>query len=66
MWVTIVTELWNHKNKVVFNRRIIDAKEIFTLMQLKDLFWMKHKFKENTFSYSDWYFSPIKCMESLV
>jgi len=30
MWVAIVTELWNHRNKV-----IVDAKEIFMLAQLK-------------------------------
>jgi len=53
MWVTIVIEIWNQRNKVVFNRGVVDAMEIFTLAQLKGWSWFKHKFKGCTFSYSD-------------
>jgi len=53
MWVAIVTELWNHRNKVVFNRGVVDPMEIFTLGQLKGWLWFKHKFKGCTFSYLD-------------
>jgi len=31
MQVAIVTEIWNQRNKVVFNRGVVDAMEIFTL-----------------------------------
>jgi len=65
MWVAIVLEIWNHKIKVVFNRGIVDAVEIFSLAQLKGWLWIKHKLSKITFSYSDWHFSLIKCLESL-
>ena len=35
MWVTIVLEIWNHRNKVVFNRGVVDVVEICSLAQLK-------------------------------
>jgi len=53
MWVAIVLEIWNHKIKVVFNRGIVDAVEIFSLAQLKGWLWIKHKLSKITFSYSD-------------
>jgi len=31
MWMAIVTELWNYRNNMIFNRGVVDAKEIFTL-----------------------------------
>jgi len=65
MWMAIVTEIWNQRNKVVFNRGIVDAMGIFTLAQLRSWFWFKHKFKGCTSSYLDWYFSPTKCLKSL-
>jgi len=36
MWVTIVSEIWNHRNKVVFKGGAVDAEEIFSLAQLKE------------------------------
>jgi len=33
--VAIVSEIWSHKNKVVFNGGVVDAEEIFSLAQLK-------------------------------
>ena len=57
-------EIWNHRNKVVFNKGVVDAVEIFSLVQLKGWLWIKHKLSRITLSYSDWHFSPIKCLES--
>lgn len=65
MWVTIVSEIWNYRNKVVFKGEVMDVDEIFTLAQLKDWLWMKHKVMRITFSYLDWHFSPVKCLQSL-
>jgi len=65
MWVAIVTELWNHRNKVIFNRELVYATEIFTLAQLKGWCWLKNKFKRVAFSYSDWHFAPLKCLDTL-
>ena len=35
LWVHIVSEIWSHRNKVVFNGGVMDAEEIFSLAQLK-------------------------------
>ena len=35
LWVAIVSEIWSHRNKVVFNGAVVDAEEIFSLAQLK-------------------------------
>jgi len=32
--VAIFSELWNHKNKVVFKGELVDTDEIFSLAQL--------------------------------
>jgi len=31
LWVTIVTETWAHRNKVVFKNGVVDSVEIFSL-----------------------------------
>jgi len=31
LWVVIVSEIWNRKNKVVFKGGVVDANEIFSL-----------------------------------
>ena len=33
--MAIVSEIWNHREKVVFNGGVVDDEEIFTLAQLK-------------------------------
>ena len=53
MWVAIVSEIWNLRNKVVFIGGLEDAEEIFCLAQLKVWLWFKFKLKRTTFSYSD-------------
>jgi len=56
LWVAIVSEIWNHKNKVVFKGGVggvVDADEIFSLAQLKGWLWAKYKIKRTFFSYSD-------------
>jgi len=52
MWVTIVSEIWNHRNKVVFKGGL-DVEKIFSLTQLKSWLWIKFKLKRTTLTYSD-------------
>jgi len=35
MWVAIVSEIWSHRNKVVFSGGVVDDEESFSLAQLK-------------------------------
>jgi len=58
--------LLGQRNKVVFNGGVVDDEEIFSLAQLKGWLWLKYKWTRISFSYSDWYFSPLKCLQSLV
>jgi len=51
--VTIVSEIWNQRNNVIFKGRVVDYEEIFTLAQLKSWLWLKHKSLGTSFSYSD-------------
>jgi len=64
--VTIVSEIWNHRNKVVFSGRVVDDEEIFSLTLLKGRLVFKYKLIRNSVSYFDWHFSPVKCLLSTV
>ena len=65
VWVAIVSEVWSHRNKVVFKGGVVDADEIFSLALLKSWLWAKYKIKRTSFSYSDWTLSPMLCLQSL-
>jgi len=51
--VTIVSEIWNHRNKVVFSGRVVDDEEIFSLTLLKGRLVFKYKLIRNSVSYFD-------------
>jgi len=34
IWVGVVTEIWNHRNFIIFNRGVADASEVFALVQV--------------------------------
>jgi len=40
MWAAIVSEIWNHRNKVVFNGGVVGDEEIYSLAQLKGWLWL--------------------------
>jgi len=65
MWVAVVTEIWKHRNKVVFRGGVVDEVEVFCLAQLKGWEWFRHRMSRTLFSYSDWYFVPVKCLQSV-
>jgi len=62
LWIAIVSVIWSHRNKAVFNGGVVDAEESFSLAQLKGWLWIKYILKRNSISYSDWHFSPLKCV----
>jgi len=53
MWLAIVSEIWNHKNKVVFKGRMVDAEKIFSLAKLKGWLWIRYKTSRTSFSFPD-------------
>ena len=50
---------------MVFKGGVVNVEEIFSLSLLKGWLWLKHKMERTSFSYSDWYFSPVRCLQSL-
>jgi len=35
IWIVVVSEIWKHKNNVIFKGGVIDVSRMFTLVQLK-------------------------------
>jgi len=35
IWVGVVGEIWIHRNSIIFNNGVIDASEVYTLIQAK-------------------------------
>ena len=44
IWVGVVSGIWNHRNCVSFDRGVIDALEVFPLVQVKVWSWIYAKF----------------------
>lgn len=65
IWVGIVSEIWNHRNRVVFENGRVDLVEVFTVAQRKTWSWVTVKEKLVVFSYSDWCVGPLCCMRYL-
>ena len=65
IWVGFVSEIWNHRNRVVFENGQVDLVEVFTVTQRKTWSWVTVKEKSVVFSYSDWCLDPICCMRYL-
>jgi len=62
IWVGVVSEIWKHKNNVIFKRGVVDESELFALVQLKVWSWISSKTRFASFSYSDWCLVPLVCM----
>jgi len=33
VWIAVISELWKHRNNVIFNRGVADVSEVFALVQ---------------------------------
>ena len=49
IWVGFVSEIWNHRNKVVFENGRVDLVEVFTVAQRKTWSWVTVKEKSAAF-----------------
>jgi len=58
VWISVVSEIWWHRNKVIFKGGVVDHSEIFTLTQLKVWSWITSKILFTCFSFSDWCLAP--------
>ena len=62
IWVGVVSEIWNHRNNIIFKRGVVDASEVFALVQVKVWSWVSTNFRPASFSFSDWCLEPMVCM----
>jgi len=65
IWIAVVSEIWSHRNKIIFKAGVLDYSEIFSLAQLKVWSSITYKFPYACFSFSYWCFDPLVCLFSL-
>jgi len=64
VWVNVIRSIWDQRNLITFQQRVVDAEEIFQRAQLKSWLWLKHKAHSFSYSLTDWVFNPIICIKS--
>ena len=57
----MISEIWSHKNRIIFNRGVADEYEVFVLAQVKAWSWVSTNSRLVSFSYSDWCLAPLEC-----
>ena len=62
IWVGVVSEIWKHKNNIIFKGGVGDAFEVFSLVQVKVWLWVSINCRSTSFSFSDWCLKPLVCM----
>ncbi|XP_068504164.1 uncharacterized protein [Phaseolus vulgaris] len=60
IWIGVISEIWSHRNRIIFNRGVADEKEVFALAQVKAWSWVSTS-RLVSFSYSDWCLAPLEC-----
>ena len=65
IWVGVVSELWKHRNFIIFKRGMADASEVFDLMQVKVWSWISVRICSALFSYSNWCLEPLVRMRMI-
>ena len=62
IWIGVVSEIWNHKNNVIFNRGKADVSKVLVMVQVKVWSWLYSKSRFRMFSFSNWCLDPVVCM----
>ncbi|XP_068466574.1 uncharacterized protein [Phaseolus vulgaris] len=66
MWgviqTAVVSELWKHRNNVIFNGGVVDGLEVVALVQVKAWSWITSKPLSGLFSFSEWCLELLICM----
>ena len=65
IWIVVVNEIWNHRNKIIFKYEMLDYFKKNSLVQLKVWYWITSKVPFACFSCSDWCLDPLICLFSL-
>jgi len=51
IWTALVSELWKHRNNVIFNGGVVDGLEVVALVQVKAWSWITFKSLSGLFSF---------------
>jgi len=62
IWVGVVSEIWRHRNNVIFNRGKVDVLEVFALAQVKVWAWLDSKSRFSMFFFANWCLDPMVCL----
>ena len=62
IWTAVVSELWKHRNNVIFNGGVVDGLEVVVLVQVKAWSWITSKSLSGLFSFFEWCLEPLVCM----
>jgi len=49
MWTTMMSEIWDYRNIVVYRNEIYDGEKIFSVAQIKEWIWITHLNKNLSF-----------------
>jgi len=63
--VVVIRNIWNHRNNSILRHCKIDVEEVFTLAQVMVWAWITTKYPKTMFSYSNWCFSLITCLQTM-
>jgi len=66
IWVGIVSEIWKHRNLVVFNGGVADVLEFFASAQVNVWSWISAKSRVVYFSYPSWVLDPLTCIQLIL
>jgi len=66
IWVDVVSEIWRHRISVTFDRGVVDALEVFALVQVNVGSWIFAKSCCNSFTYPNWILNRVNCMRLVV
>jgi len=62
IWVGVVSEIWKHRNNVIFKKGKVDVSEVFAMIQVNVWSCIYSKTRGSLFSYSNWCLDLLACM----
>ncbi len=62
IWIGVVSEIWSHRNTIIFKGGVVDVSEVFALVQVKVWSWVSTNSRLASFSFSDWCLEPLECL----
>jgi len=65
MWLVLVKEIWNHRNRLIFNKEKVDEVEIFALVQMNAWTWAMFSGIRVQGSLSEWFMNTFEFLKQM-